>query len=301
MKHTKIAVIGAGSVGSTSAYSLLMSNIAAEIILVDIDKKRCKGQIMDLNDSLAFSSSSKIIEGATKDAKNADIIIIAAGQSQRPGQKRQDLLENNKKIIESIMKDLTPVDKDTIIIMVTNPVDTMTHYAQQLSNLPKNQIIGSGTFLDTQRLKGFLTEKLKISEKSINAFVVGEHGDLQLVAWSQATVSGVPLKNFPEINNNILNQIEEKTRKKAYDIIDCKGSTYFGIASCITSICKSIIYNQNRIIPTSVYVEKLKTYIGMPAIIGNCGVKKIIDLQLNKQEEEKLKESAEKIISTLQN
>ena len=291
MRYTKIAIFGAGSVGSTIAYALMLENIAAEINLIDTNEIRCRGEILDLSDALSFCYPSKIKNGTPLDAKNADIIIIAAGKKQEPGQDRRILLEANKKVVSSIMNSINPVNENSLIIMVTNPVDAMTYYAQQLSNLPKSHIFGSGTFLDTQRLREQIAHRLHIAEQSIHAYILGEHGDSQFPAWSLARIAGISLNHFGLTESN-LNTIAKNTKDKAYEIIACKGATFYGIASCVTALCRTIIFNQKRITPLSCYIEKYGICLSLPVILGAQGIEKILDLPLNEHEQKKLDASA---------
>lgn len=295
MKYAKIAIIGSGAVGSTTAYAILWKNIAAEIILIDIDEKRCKGEILDLADTLPFCGASKIRQGTTKDAQHAHIIIIAAGARQKPGQPRAELITTNKNIIESIAHDLKDINKDAIIIMVTNPVDTLTLLAQKLLHLPQNQIFGSGTSLDSQRLRGLLCKKLSIAEQSINAYILGEHGDTQFPAWSSLYITGIPILNFPQITKEGLHNMAEETKNRAYEIIECKGATYFGIAACVADMCEAIIFDQKRIIPISSYNNNFDVCLSMPSVIGSKGIEQTLPIHLTTEEQALLKQSAEKL------
>ncbi len=292
MKHKKIAIIGAGAVGSTTAYALMLKNIIAEIILVDIDEERCKGEILDLSDA-SFCSTSKIHGGTAQDAAQADIIIIAAGIRQKPKQTRIELIATNRSIISAILEQIRPISLHTIIIMVTNPVDILTLDAQQSSGLPRNQVFGSGTFLDTQRLCGILAKKLNIASQSIDAYILGEHGDTQFPAWSNAYIAGIPLHDFPQINQKELNQIAEKTRKKAYEIISCKGATYYGIATCVATMCQAIIFDQKLVMPLSCYIPSFDVCLSMPAVLGENGIEQILPIPLNEKEQQQLSHSAE--------
>lgn len=295
MRHAKIAIIGAGSVGSTTAYALMWENIAAEILLVDIDEKRCKGEILDLSDALPFCWASKIKHGTAKDAGQADIVIIAAGTRQKPGQSRSKLITKNQSIIHSIIDEMKPINQNTIIIMVTNPVDTLTYYAQEIAGLPKNQIFGSGTFLDSQRLRNILSKKLNIAEQSIEAYVLGEHGDSQFVAWSCMSLAGIPFFDFPIFSPKDLDAMAEETRTKVYEIIACKEATYFGIAACVANICQCIIFDQKRVIPLSCFIEQYDTCLSMPVVLGENGIEQIIPIRLNEKELKKLEKSAKKL------
>lgn len=293
MHKSTVAIIGVGAVGSTAAYTLLLRGFAAKIILVDVNKERCRGEIEDLQDARPFGSGAiDIVQGTLEDAARADIIVIAAGIAQKPGQSRLELLETNKKVILSLLQGLQPINPNAIIIMVTNPVDVLTLLAQNTGILPRNQIFGSGTLLDSQRLRGAIGEKLNIAQQSIHIYSLGEHGDSQFVAWSWATVGGVPLSNFKAISVTELDTLALNARKKAYDIIACKGSTSFGIAACVSAYCQNILYDQKRVTPVSCYVPEYGVCMSMPAVIGARGVESILPLTFTDTEKKQLAASA---------
>ncbi len=292
MNHSKIAVIGAGAVGSTTAYALMLKNIAAEIMLVDVDEERCKGEILDLSDALSFSKTSVIRHATSQEAGQADIIIITAGARQKPDQDRVALIETNKKVIYSIIENISPIQKNALILMVTNPLDILLLCAQEHAGLPRKQVFGSGTFLDTQRLRGIIAKKLNVAQQSINAYILGEHGDTQFAAWSSAQVGGIPLSDFPALTSKDLQEIEQETRQKAYEIISCKGATFFGIAACVTKICEAIIFNQKLVLPLSCYIDSLEVCLSMPVVLGQNGIEQIFSIPLNEQEQTKLNHSA---------
>lgn len=288
---SKIAIIGAGAVGSTTAYALLLNNLVSQIILVDTDKNRCTGELLDLQDTLAFVHTSSVVMGRYEDARNADIIIITAGHPQKPGKGRQELLHINKTIIASIIQKLEPLDPNTILIVVTNPLDTLVYYTQQLAHLPSNQIIGTGTLLDTQRLRTILSQKISVAEQSVDAYMLGEHGDSQFAAWSTASIAGIPLRAFG-IDSLAETDIVNSVRKQADEIIKCKGATRYGIASCVTFICKTILFNQKRVLPLSCYIESLNVCLSLPVVLGRQGIEKILYPSLNQREEKALVKSA---------
>jgi L-lactate dehydrogenase len=299
MKHSKIAIIGAGIVGSTTAYALILKKITAEIILVDIDETRCHGEILDLSDAISFNSTSMVRAGTAQDAAKADIIIITAGKAQNPGQTRQELFAANKTIISNIFSTIKPINPDAVIIMVSNPLDCLTLLAQSLSGLPRNQVFGTGTFLDTLRLHEIIAQKLNIAPQSINAYVLGEHGDSQFVAWSSAEIAGIPVAQYPGIEHKNLEQFSQQVKDKAYNIIACKGSTSFGIATCIATICQAIIFNQKIVIPLSVYIQEYKVCLSMPAILGENGIEKILNIPLSENEQQKLLYCAQQLYNLL--
>jgi L-lactate dehydrogenase len=295
MKHSKIAIIGAGTVGSTIAYTLLLKTITAEIILIDIDQTRCHGEILDLSDAISFNGTSTIRAGSPADIAQADIIIITAGKPQKPGETRLDLFTANKTIVANIFTSIKPINPQAIIIMVTNPLDPMTMLAQQLSGLPIHQVFGSGTFLDTLRLRGLIAQKTNVASSSVNAYVIGEHGDSQCVVWSSADIAGTPITEFPGIQKKDLDIIAHQVKNKAYEIIECKGSTAFGIAACIAKICEAIIFNQKIVIPLSTYIEQYQTYLSMPAVLGENGIEKTISIPLNNDEANAISSSAQQL------
>lgn len=299
MKTSKIAIIGAGAVGATTAYAILMRNIAAEIVLIDINTIRCAGEVLDLSDALAFYSSSDIRNGTIADTKDADIIVIAAGVAQKPDQPRTELIEKNKEIITSVMKSISPLNPDTIVIMVTNPVDIMTLLAQTLSNIPHNQIFGSGTMLDSQRVNIMLSKKLFVSERSITTYILGEHGDTQFPAWSSAYVGCTPILEYPGVTKNELDAIAESVRNKAYEIIKCKGATFFGIAACVAALCEYVLFDKHMIVPVSTYIDEFKLCMSMPVVLGRRGIERRIAIRLNDEEGKLLEKSADALKSLI--
>jgi L-lactate dehydrogenase len=290
MRHSKIAIIGAGNVGTATFSALMWKRLAAEIMLVDINEQRCKGEIFDLSDAKSFCCTSILRSASFKEAGNADIIIIAAGARQKPGQTRMELLDTNWKVIGSIMEQMQPIKQTAIIIMVSNPVDLMAYCAQQKSKLPKKQVFGTGTYLDTQRLSGIIASKIGISEQSVHAYILGEHGETQFPAWSCARVDGIPLANF--FSTQEMDSIAEETKKRVYEIIQCKESTFFGIAACVADICECIIYNQKRVLPLSSYQEQFGVSLSLPTVLGEQGIEQILPIPLNEQEQKQLKGSA---------
>lgn len=295
MKLPKIAIIGAGDVGTTTAYALILQNINAEIILADINEVRCRGEVLDLSDAVALCGQSQIRNGTSQDVQQADIIIIAAGARQKPGQTRIELFDANKKVITEIINQIKPLKTHAIIIMVSNPLDPLTLLAQKISGLPRNQVFGTGTFLDSQRLRELISHKTGVDEKSIHAYILGEHGDTQFPVWSSAHIAGTPLLDFMQNTEKDLDAIAQAVKHKAYEIIACKGATFFGIATCVSAICRTILLDEKRVTPLSCYVEKFGVCLSMPVILGAHGIEQIIDIPMNEKEQKQLLFSAESI------
>lgn len=300
MKQSKIAIVGAGVVGSTTAYTLMMRNLVSRLILVDTKETKCKGEIADLSDAITFSRTSEIMMGTLKDAGQADIIVITAGIPQKPGQLRTELLQTNYHVIKSIIEGMKPFNPEAIIIMVSNPVDVLTWVAQKYAGLPKNQIFGSGTFLDSQRLRDALSKKLSLAPQSIHLHVLGEHGDSQFVAWSEGTIAGTPLLQFAGISPEELHDLAESTKRKAYDIIACKGSTAFGIAACVSAYCENIMFDAKRVVPVSCYLQDFDVCLSMPAALGAQGIAQVLIPPLTTQETEQFKASVSAIKHLIQ-
>lgn len=290
---TTIAIIGTGAVGTATAYACIMRNVCAEIMLVDIDEHRCQGEAMDLEDALSFSEASKVTRATLQQAAQADIIIIAAGKPQKKGQPRTELLEANQSIIKGIIDQLQPINPKAILIMVTNPVDTLTWYAQKLSKLPKQQVFGSGTLLESQRLRNLISQKVNIAEESIHAYIVGEHGDSAFAVFSAAHIAGSPLTKFLEPAE--LEKLAAQAKQKVYDIIACKGFTNYGVASCVAATCENIIFDQKRIMPVSYYMPEYDICMSIPAAIGAQGVTQTFMPSLNHDEEALFKKTVAKL------
>lgn len=288
-----IGIIGAGAVGTTLAYSLITANIPTDIILVDNDTNRCYGEFLDLSDSLPLNTSSTSLKtGTISDLRTADIIVIAAGSKQQPGQSREDLLTVNKQVVKSVIDQLIPINPATLLIMVTNPVDTLTRYALALSSLPSNQVCGSGTYLDSLRLRKLISDTLHISAESIHVDIYGEHGDLQTVAWSTATVNGTSLSALLESRAIALHK---KTRDRASEIISCKGATCYGIGRSVADLCALIIFDQKKVVPLSIYDPASDVCYSMPCIVGESGFKQFLPVTLTSDEQENLHRSITKL------
>lgn len=297
----KVAMIGCGYVGAASAFSLMQSGLFSEMVLIDADLARAEGEAMDISHGLPFARPMKIYAGDYDDIVDAAIIIITAGANQKPEETRLDLVHKNVAIFRSIISEIKARDCNGILLVVSNPVDVLTHVALKLSGFPENRVIGSGTVLDTARLKYTLGEHLKLDSRSIHAFIIGEHGDSELAAWSSANVSGIPLEKVCEMRGHFNHEesnerIYESVKQSAYEIIERKKATYFGVAMAVRRICEAIIRDEKSILPVTNMMHGEygleNIMISMPAIIGANGVERTMPIALDEDEMEKLQSSA---------
>lgn len=304
----KVAMIGCGFVGATSAFTLMQSGLFSEMVLIDADKDRAEGEAMDISHGLPFARPMKIYAGDYDDIVDAAIIIVTAGAAQKPEETRLDLVHKNVGIFRSIIPEISKRNCRGILLIVSNPVDILTYTAMKLSGFPSSRVIGSGTVLDTARLKYMLGEHLSVDSRSIHAFIVGEHGDSELAVWSSANVSGVPLSQFCEMRGHFSHdeneeQIYEDVKNCAYEIIARKKATYFGVAMAVRRICEAIIRNERSILPVTTLMKGDygldDVMISMPAVVGAEGVEKLIPISLDKDEIEKLRDSASTLKSVI--
>ena len=287
----KVVIIGCGNVGMSYAYALLNQRTHVnELVLIDLDMDRVVGEVMDLNHCLAFSPSKLSIKaGDYSDCRDASIVCIAAGANQAPGETRMDLINKNSVIFKDIVGKVMDSGFNGIFLIATNPLDVMTYITWKYSNIDSSHVIGSGTSLDTSRLKYMIGEKLGLNPKNVHAYVIGEHGDSEFVPWSNANIS---LQNMSDyLNQDEMDEIYVNVRDAAYDIIKRKGSTHYGIGSCLVGITNAILGDENSIICVSCYDKDNNVFVGGPAILNRDGVREKIYLRLNKSEEEKLANS----------
>lgn len=295
----RVVLIGCGNVGMSYAYALLnQQTYVDELILIDLNKDKIEGEAMDLNHCLAYSPSRvEVRVGDYADCKSARIVVIAAGTNQEPGETRMDLIGKNSKIFKSIVTSVMDNGFDGIFLVATNPLDVMTYLTLKYSGLEPNRVIGSGTTLDTARLKYVISEKIGICPKDIQAFVIGEHGDSEFVAWSNANVALTSLNSFLSAEEK--QKIESEVRNSAYEIINKKGATYYGIGMCLVRITSAILEDKNIILPVSSYDEKNDVCVSTPAIVNAQGVQKKIFIPLNEEEKKKLTSSINTIKSAI--
>lgn len=298
----KVAMIGCGFVGSASAFSLMQSGLFSEMVLIDADQARAEGEALDISHGVPFARHMKIYAGTYDDIVDAAIIIITAGANQKPEETRLDLVHKNVAIFHSIIPEIAKRNCQGILLIVSNPVDILTYTALKLSGFTENRVIGSGTVLDTARLKYQLGEHLSVDSRSVHAFIIGEHGDSEIAAWSSANVSGIELNEFCEMrghyqHDEATRQIAETVKNSAYDIILKKRATYYGIAMAVKRICEVIIRDEKSILPISSMMHGEygidDVVLSMPAVVGKHGVETRVPISLNEEEQKKLKVSAD--------
>lgn len=289
--NKKVVIIGCGNVGMSYAYALLnQRTYVNSLALIDLNKERVEGEVMDLNHCLAFSPSKmKIKVGDYTDCKDADLIVIAAGVNQKPGETRIDLLKRNAAIFKGIIEEVMKNGFDGIFLIATNPVDIMTYLTQKYSNMPRYKVIGSGTSLDTARLKFLISDKVKVSPSNVHGYVIGEHGDSEFIPWSDVNIALQDVSYF--ITKEEMKKIEEEVKTAAYKIINSKGATYYGIGMCLVKITNAILGDENSVMVVSTYDDTNDVYIGLPSVINNIGADRKIDFKLNEEETAKLTNS----------
>ncbi len=300
MKKGKVVLVGTGFVGMSMAYSMLNRGGINELVLIDIDKDKTIGEEMDLSHGLPFAPQKMVIKAGDYDeCKDAQVVVITAGIAQKPGQTRLELAETNTKIMKSITKSIMASGFNGIIIVASNPVDLMTYVVSKVSGLPKNQVFGSGTVLDTARLRYLMSDYLKVSSKNIHAYIMGEHGDSSFVPWEHAYVGCKKIKDVMKDNNlpmENLEKIHQDVINAAYEIINKKKATYYGIGMSLNRLVRAVLDDENSILTVSTYLKDGQygqddIYIGVPAIINSKGIRELVDLELNEEEQAKLDNS----------
>lgn len=298
--HQKVVLVGDGAVGSSYAFAMAQQGIAEEFVIVDVIKDRTKGDALDLEDAQAFTAPKNIYSGEYSDCTDADLVVITAGAPQKPGESRLDLVNKNLKILSTIVKPVVDSGFDGIFLVAANPVDILTYATWKFSGFPKNKVIGSGTSLDTARLRVALAKKLDVDPRDVSAFIMGEHGDSEFAAYSTATVGGKPVVDMAKeagVSFDDLLKIEDKTRNKAYDIINLKGATYYGVATALMRISKAILRDENAVLPIGASLEGEyglnDIFIGTPAVINGQGLAQVIEVPLDDREKDLMAKSAE--------
>ena len=306
--HQKVVLVGDGAVGSSYAFAMAQQGIAEEFAIVDIIKERTEGDAMDLEDATAFTAPKNIYSADYDTCKDADLVVITAGAPQKPGETRLQLVDKNLKIIKSVVEPIVKSGFDGIFLVAANPVDILTYAVQKLSGFPKNKVVGSGTSLDSARLRVALGKKLDVDPRDVIANIMGEHGDSEFAAYSSATVGGKPLLDIAKdegISEDELLKIEDDVRNKAYEIINRKGATFYGVATALMRISKAILRDENSVLPIGAPMNGEyglnDLYIGTPAVVNASGVAKVIEVPLNDREKKAMADSAKQLEEVAKN
>jgi L-lactate dehydrogenase len=310
-RPAKVAVVGVGSVGASFAYSLMIHGLVSEISLIDVNAEKARGEAMDLEHGLPFVQPARINSGGYGECADADIVVIAAGAAQKPGESRLNLVERNVAVFKQVIPSIIEHNDHCILLIATNPVDIMTYVSLKLSGFPPNRVIGSGTILDTSRLRSLIGEKFQIDPRNVHAYIIGEHGDSEVPVWSAANIGGVKLKEYCPIcgmkyDEQYLDGIFEQVKNAAYKIIDLKGSTYYAIGLGLTRIVESIIRDENAILTVSSllhdYYGANNVCLSTPSIVNKDGIVQTIKLPLENAEVKMFQKSAaimKKLIQSL--
>lgn len=301
-KLNKVSIVGSGNVGSTFAFALMSSGLAREIVIVDRNEMRAKGEAMDLSHGASFVPPTEISYGGYNKCIGSDIVVITAGARQKPGQTRIDLLKANLEIFKDIIPRVTKHAKDAILLIVTNPVDILTYAALKISKLPKQRVIGSGTVLDSSRFRFLISKHCHVDPRNVHAYIIGEHGDTELPVWSNANIGGILIKDYcPRCGTcpgykKELTEIFEEVKKSAYKIIEAKGATYYAIALALVRIVGAILRDENSVLPVSTIMEDYygikDICLSIPSIVNKKGVEKVLAIKLSDEEQKSLKASA---------
>lgn len=301
MNRQKAAIIGCGFVGSSTAFALMQKGLFSELVLIDADQKKAHGEAADIAHGRPFAHMMQIYAGDYSDVRDCGLIIITAGAAQKPGESRTALVHKNVEIYKTIIPQITAQNFEGILLIVSNPVDILTYAAWKISGYPKERVIGSGTVLDSARFRYLLSEHLKVDSTSVHAMIIGEHGDSELAVWSGANVSGIPIHDFCEIRGHYdheqaMEQIYRRVRESAYQIIEEKGATYYGVAMAVTRIAAALIRDEGAVLPVSSLMQGEYGLSGLcisvPAIVGDDGVRQVLEIPLNEKENKELRHSA---------
>jgi L-lactate dehydrogenase len=296
----RVVLVGTGAVGSSYAFALLNQGVTEELVLVDLNKEKSEGDAMDLNHGIPFAPSpTKIWFGDYTDCKDADLVVISAGASQKPGETRLDLVEKNTRILHGIVDEIVASGFEGIFLVATNPVDILTYAVWKFSGFPKERVIGSGTILDTARFRFLLGDYFEVDTRNVHAYIIGEHGDTELPLWSQADIAGKKISDWmtggEHYKQEDLDELFLNVRDAAYQIIERKGATYYGIAMGLVRLTKAILQNENSVLTVSAYLDgeygHNDVYIGVPSVVNRKGVREIVQLDLDQEEAEKFSHS----------
>ena len=304
----KVAVIGCGFVGSTSAFSLIQTGLFSEMVLIDANQQKAEGEAMDLSHGGAYLNPVKIYAGSYDDIVDAGLVVITAGANQKPNETRLDLVKKNVAIFKSIIPEIKKRNCEGILLIVANPVDILTYVTLKLSGFPAHRVIGSGTVLDTARLKYVLGRHLQVDPRDVHAYIIGEHGDSELAVWSGAQVAGIHINHFCELRGHFEHQaamerLAQEVKDSAYEIIERKGATYYGVAVAVRRIAEAIVKDEHAVLPVSSLMQGEfgleDLCLSIPTVVGRDGVEMVVDIYLNNEENEKLQGSAKALKEVL--
>lgn len=307
-KVNRIVLVGTGAVGCSYAYSLINQGVAEELVLIDVNEAKAEGEAMDLNHGMPFAPSPiHVWSGSYQDCATADLVVITAGLAQKPGETRLELVEKNTKIFKQIVKSIMESGFNGIFLVATNPVDILTYVTWKESGLPKERVIGSGTVLDSARLRSALGKYFNVDTRNVHAAIIGEHGDTELPIWSHAMIGiehlNAVLKRKGDLKKECLDDIFVNVRDAAYQIIERKGATYYGIGMSLVRITKAILNNENSILTVSAYLNgeygQSDVYIGVPAVINRSGIREVVEIELNEKETEQFNHSVSVLKETM--
>ena len=305
--HQKVMLVGDGAVGSSYAYAMALQGIAEEFGIIDVVKERTEGDALDLLDATGYTYPKKIYSAEYSDCKDADLVVITAGAPQKPGETRLDLVNKNLRILSTIVKPVVESGFQGIFLVAANPVDILTYATWKFSGFPKERVLGSGTSLDTARLRVAMADLTGIKDpRSMHAYIMGEHGDSEFAAFSSASIGSLPFLDWAkehDVSKETLDKIEDDVRNKAYEIINKKGATFYGVAAALARISKAILRDEDTVLPVSAYMDGQyginDVYIGTPAVVCADGIKQVIEVPLNEEEQTKMTESAKTLKKVL--
>lgn len=311
MRNTsrKVVVVGTGFVGTSIAYSMINQGLINELVLIDVNREKAEGEALDLLDGMSWAQGNiKVWAGDYTDCQDADIVVITAGVNQKPGQTRLELIDVNAGIMTSVVREVMGSGFDGILVIASNPVDVLTHVAWQASGLPSNRVVGTGTTLDTTRFRKELAAKLQIDPRSIHGYIIGEHGDSEVAVWSHTTVGGKPLLEFIVKNNRLtvedLTTISDRVKNSAYEIINRKKATFYGIGMSVARIVRAILNNEQAVLPVSAYLDgeygEKDLFTGVPSVVDQGGVREIIELNIDPAEKQKFAQSCSQLREVIQ-
>ncbi|HHY96449.1 MAG TPA: L-lactate dehydrogenase [Acholeplasma sp.] len=303
MKRNKISVIGAGNVGSAVAFHLMISKIASDIVLYDIDNKKALGEALDIYQGTSLLAPVNVYAGTLEDTKNSDIVVITAGANQKVGETRLDLVNKNIQIYQTLIKDIVKYNPNAILLVVSNPVDILTYITYKISEFPKSRVIGSGTVLDTSRFKAALARRFNLDSRNVHGYVIGEHGDSEIAVYSNLHIGGITIDEFLKLKHiediNFKEDIASEVKNAAYEIISRKGYTNYAVAVAVTKICTAILRDERSIMTVSSFLDGQygvsDVYLSTPTIVGREGIIEILELTLSHQEQMRFRKSADVI------